>query len=118
MTEENRPDPGLLLKKLQYEEKEKEKQTKGKLKIFLGYAAGSGKTYAMLEAAHEAKKHQVDVVAADGNIKRTITVNEPKAEYSANEQTADFGSLQALVRVRIYQMSEVYGRGAVKEEFL
>ena len=39
MTEENRPDPGLLLKKLQYEEKEKEKQTKGKLKIFLGYAA-------------------------------------------------------------------------------
>lgn len=63
MTEENRPDPGLLLKKLQYEEKEKEKQTKGKLKIFLGYAAGSGKTYAMLEAAHEAKKHQVDVVA-------------------------------------------------------
>lgn len=63
MTEENRPDPGLLLKKLQYEEKEKEKQTKGKLKIFLGYAAGSGKTYAMLGAAHEAKKHQVDVVA-------------------------------------------------------
>ena len=63
MTEENRPDPGLLLKKLQDEEKEKEKQTKGKLKIFLGYAAGSGKTYAMLEAAHEAKKHQVDVVA-------------------------------------------------------
>jgi two-component system sensor histidine kinase KdpD len=63
LTEENRPDPGLLLKKLQYEEKEKEKQTKGKLKIFLGYAAGSGKTYAMLEAAHEAKKHQVDVVA-------------------------------------------------------
>ena len=52
MTEENRPDPGLLLKKLQYEEKEKEKQTKGKLKIFLGYAAGSGKTYAMLEASH------------------------------------------------------------------
>ena len=35
MTEENRPDPGLLLKKLKYEEKEKEKQTKGQLKFFL-----------------------------------------------------------------------------------
>lgn len=35
---------------------------KGKLKIFLGYAAGVGKTYAMLNAAHEAKKHGVDVV--------------------------------------------------------
>ena len=28
----------------------------GKLKIFFGYAAGVGKTYAMLEAAHQAKK--------------------------------------------------------------
>ena len=51
------------MRKLQYEEEEKQKKAKGKLKIFLGYAAGSGKTYAMLEAAHEAKKHQVDVVA-------------------------------------------------------
>lgn len=61
--DEKRPDPGQLLRKLQYEEEEKQKKAKGKLKIFLGYAAGSGKTYAMLEAAHEAKKHQVDVVA-------------------------------------------------------
>ena len=34
----------------------------GKLKIFFGYAAGVGKTYAMLEAAHQAKKEGVDVV--------------------------------------------------------
>ena len=56
MTEENRPDPGLLLKKLQYEEKEKEKQTKGKLKIFLGYAPGVGKTYTMLQEANRLKE--------------------------------------------------------------
>ena len=31
--------------------------------IFLGYAAGVGKTYAMLEAAHDLKKSGVDVVA-------------------------------------------------------
>ncbi len=35
----------------------------GKLKIFFGYAAGVGKTYAMLEAAHVAKASGVDVVA-------------------------------------------------------
>ena len=34
----------------------------GKLKIFFGYAAGVGKTYAMLEAAHQAKKEGTDVV--------------------------------------------------------
>lgn len=39
------------------------KKDRGKLKIFLGYAAGSGKTYTMLEAAHEVQKHNTDVVA-------------------------------------------------------
>ena len=61
--EYERPDSQQLLLRLQLEEEEKLKKTKGKLKIFLGYAAGSGKTYAMLTAAHEAKKHKIDVVA-------------------------------------------------------
>ena len=34
----------------------------GQLKIFFGYAAGVGKTYAMLEAAHHAKREGIDVV--------------------------------------------------------
>ncbi len=35
---------------------------RGRLKIFLGYAAGVGKTYAMLEAARERQAEGVDVV--------------------------------------------------------
>lgn len=35
--------------------------TKGKLKIYLGYAAGVGKTYQMLEEAQEARRQGVDV---------------------------------------------------------
>ena len=35
---------------------------KGNLKIFFGYAAGVGKTYAMLEAAHQAQKRGIDIV--------------------------------------------------------
>jgi two-component system sensor histidine kinase KdpD len=35
---------------------------RGRLKVFLGYAAGVGKTYAMLEAAHQRKAQGVDVV--------------------------------------------------------
>ena len=34
----------------------------GKLKIFFGYCAGVGKTYAMLEAAHERRREGMDVV--------------------------------------------------------
>lgn len=54
--ERGRPDPDELLKNLQAEE-----PSRGKLKIFLGYAAGVGKTYAMLEAAHQRKEQGIDV---------------------------------------------------------
>jgi two-component system sensor histidine kinase KdpD len=54
---EHRPDPDELLKHIQAEE-----PNRGKLKIFLGYAAGVGKTYAMLEAAHQRKVQGIDVV--------------------------------------------------------
>lgn len=55
----NRPNPDELLKKIKEEESENKR---GKLKIFFGYAAGVGKTYAMLDAAHAAKKAGMDVV--------------------------------------------------------
>lgn len=51
--------PDELLKRLKYEEA---LNNRGHLKIFFGYAAGVGKTYAMLEAAHELKKQNIDVV--------------------------------------------------------
>ena len=59
--EHQRPDPDELLARIQAEEQQ---QARGKLKIFLGYAAGVGKTYAMLEAAHQRKEEGVDLVAA------------------------------------------------------
>jgi len=52
-----RPDPYELLKNVIAGE-----STHGKLRIFLGYAAGVGKTYAMLEAAQQRQKQGVDVV--------------------------------------------------------
>lgn len=58
--ERRRPNPEELLKQIKYEETSK---YRGKLKIFFGYAAGVGKTYAMLEAAHVAVNAGIDVVA-------------------------------------------------------
>src|SRR5256886_11429460 len=54
-----RPDPDALLARVQEEEARKRR---GKLKVFFGAAAGVGKTYAMLEAAREARADGVDVV--------------------------------------------------------
>ena len=64
---EQRPDPQNLLHSLQ---KQQEQERCGKLKIFFGYAAGVGKTYTMLEAAHQAKRNGVDVVV--GYVERHI----------------------------------------------
>jgi two-component system sensor histidine kinase KdpD len=53
-----RPDPDLLLARVQEEERRK---NRGKLKIFLGYAAGVGKTYEMLKAGHLRRQEGIDI---------------------------------------------------------
>ncbi len=52
---DNRPSPDALLA-------EARRETRGRLKIFLGAAPGVGKTYAMLETAQERRRDGVDVV--------------------------------------------------------
>ncbi len=52
-----RPDPDALLAEISREEAKR-----GRLKIFLGYAPGVGKTYAMLQEAHVLKNRGEDVV--------------------------------------------------------
>lgn len=64
MNEENRPSPEELLEAVKREEKQ---LTKGKLKIFLGMAAGVGKTYAMLEEAGALQREGIDLVVGTVN---------------------------------------------------
>jgi len=59
--DEKRPSPEAMLKLAKAEEA---KDGRGKLKIFLGYAAGVGKTFAMLEAAWQRRLEEREVVAA------------------------------------------------------
>lgn len=63
-TTDGRVDPDALLKAIEHDaDGDEEHARRGHLKIFFGYAAGVGKTYAMLQAAHAAKRRGVDVVA-------------------------------------------------------
>lgn len=64
-TEPYRPDPDELLQALASSEHTSDSDgasRRGRLKIFFGYAAGVGKTYSMLEAAHVAQDHGRSVV--------------------------------------------------------
>jgi two-component system sensor histidine kinase KdpD len=56
---ERRPDPDALLDRVKDEEAH---ARRGRLKVFLGAAAGVGKTYAMLQAAHARQAEGLDVL--------------------------------------------------------
>lgn len=55
---DHRPDPDVILENIQAHEK----QRSGRLKIFFGYAAGVGKTFAMLDDAQDRYKSGMDVL--------------------------------------------------------
>ena len=56
---EQRPDPDLLLAKVNRQEAE---ARRGKLRIYFGSSAGVGKTYAMLVAARKLKGEGRDII--------------------------------------------------------
>ena len=95
---EGRPDPDALLRQVEREEQALA-QRRGKLIIFFGYAAGVGKTYAMLKAAHQARKEGADVV---------IGYLEPHARP---ETAALAGNLPRL------PLREIRHKGIVLHEF-
>jgi two-component system sensor histidine kinase KdpD len=101
---DNRPDPDKLLTHVQAEEKQR---LRGHLKIFFGYAAGVGKTYAMLEAAHQRKAEGVDVVVGyvethqrveTENMLRGLEVIPPKTITYRNIHLPEMDIDQVLVR--------------------
>ena len=66
MTDKCQPDPDALLRRIKHIEQEEQEasSSRGHLKIFLGAAAGVGKTYQMLEEAQSLKKACLDAVIA------------------------------------------------------
>jgi len=57
VSDDLRPDPDVLLRAV-----EKEREGRGKLKVFFGMAAGVGKTYTMLKEARQKQTEGIDVV--------------------------------------------------------
>ncbi len=58
MNDDTRPEPEIFLASLA---RERQREGKGRLKIFFGMCAGVGKTYSMLQAAQALKARGVDV---------------------------------------------------------
>ena len=63
------------------------------------------------------ERYEIDIL--DGsNVMRTLTATTPTATYTAAQQTADFGSPQPTVSLRISQLSATRGRGTPREAVL
>ncbi len=61
----------------------------------------------------DAELYEVDVLAG-AIVKRTISTATASALYTSAQQIADFGSVQAAVSLKVYQISSVFGRGAAR----
>ncbi len=100
MSDQERPTPEQMLARIRSESTDAESTSSdGKLRLFFGYAAGVGKTYAMLQAAQAMKREGRDVV---------IGYVEPHARPETQVLTE---GLEALPRL------EVSYRGSVLNEF-
>jgi hypothetical protein len=70
----------------------------------------------VVPVSESAEAYEVDVLNGSGAVVRTITgLGAPAATYSAAQQVTDFGAAQPAVRVMIYQMSGIVGRGVPAE---
>jgi hypothetical protein len=58
--------------------------------------------------------YEIDVMNGS-SVVRTISSSTTSFSYTAAQQTTDFGSAQASITFRIYQLSETVGRGYVRE---
>jgi hypothetical protein len=58
----------------------------------------------------EGERYEIDILDG-GDVVRTISATTPAATYTAAQQTADFGSPQSSIAVKVYQISAIVGRG-------
>lgn len=72
---------------------------------------GSWRTGNWSPLGEAAEAYEVDILDGAGAVVRTLQSILPTVIYSVAEQVADFGSAQAYVATRVYQLSAAVGRG-------
>ena len=74
---DRRPDPEQLLRQIEWEDK---LGTRARLKVFLGYASGAGKSFRMLDEARRRRERGQDVVIAAVQAKLSEDVQQMLAQ--------------------------------------
>ena len=62
----------------------------------------------------DTERYEIDIL----DVVRTLSATSPAATYTAAQQTADFGSPQPSISLRIHQLSTTAGRGTPRSAVL
>lgn len=73
-------------------------------------SGGAWRDYVDAPLNESQERYEVEIVNG-ANVQRTLSTTVPETVYNAAAQIMDFGNVQATVSVRIYQISDVVGRG-------
>lgn len=65
--------------------------------------------------SEESENYQVDILNG-ATVVRTISTTQANCTYSEIDQITDWGSVQSSYIVRVYQISNIYGRGTYAEK--
>lgn len=71
---------------------------------------GDWRDYTDVPIGEASERYEIDILSGT-TVKRTLTATSPSVVYAAADQTTDFGSAQASISVKIYQLSDRVGRG-------
>ena len=65
------------------------------------------------DLGESSERYEIDIYTTSGytTVKRTLTATSQSATYTSAEQVTDFGSNQATLYLKVYQMSSAVGRG-------
>ena len=100
-TEHRRPSPDQLLKQVEAEER---RESRGRLKIFLGYASGVGKSFRMFDEGRRRKSRGEDVVVAATQPSESASVEELLRDLEVIPARVDNGidaiDVEAVLRRR------------------
>lgn len=105
-TVERRPDPEELLKRYHLCDSEPLEQRRGHLRVYLGAAAGVGKTYTMLNEGHRRKMGGADVVVGfvetHGRVQTQAQIGDleviPRQKLSHHGLTLEEMDTQAIIQ--------------------
>ncbi len=72
---------------------------------------GQWRDYVDVPLSENSELYDIEIMDGETVVRSFLNVAATTSDYSAAEQNADFGSVQSNISVRIYQISDIVGRG-------